>query len=349
MAYNPGVSYRGEILGQSIGAAGQSIAQMYGQGLRLKEEQKRYGDLMKQRRRDRRNLKKSYATQAELFGMDKDDVETLGLGELQGFVEGTKAKQRFEHEGLQLQRLQDQINQDEKGRSALSQFHHYLEGGVDALTAADDAIANMPDLNIGTANMLKDYATSGAKLDLELRQVQAREQGLELQAAGQDVSRRAVGVQERQATMAEQQLEESKKPTEGRVIDVDGTKYHEVGDRIFPVDDEGEFEEPVASAEGTKVTSNVEELIGDLQHISEGDDRWFLFNLRSRQTHASKQIKTIAKHNREYKAKFGKDHPDYIRLLTRVAPFINRHKDSEDAVNKNLARRLAEELGITID
>jgi len=325
------------MLGQSIGAAGQSIAQSYGRGLDLKQQWK-----------DRKALKDSYKTQAKLFGMDGDAAEAAELGDLQGFVEGTKAKQRFDYEGLALQRLQDEISQDEKGRSALSQFHHYIEGGVDALTAADDAIGNVPDLDIGTADLLKKYAMSGAKLDLELRTIQAREKDLGLREQGQAVSERAVRVQERQATMAEEQLAESKKPTEGRVIDVDGAKYHEVGDRIFAVEEEGETDQPSLSAEGKKVTSNVDELLTDLQYISEGDDRFFL-NLRSRQTYASKQIKNIAKYNREYKARHGKDHPDYIRLLTRVAPFIRDNKDSTDATNKKLARRLADELGIAID
>ena len=96
MAYNPGISYRGEMLGQAIGQAGQSLAQSYGQGLRLKEEKDRYDKEQKQKKKDRKNLKKSYEMQAGIIargmpelGIDEDDISTMGLGELQGFVEGT--------------------------------------------------------------------------------------------------------------------------------------------------------------------------------------------------------------------------------------------------------------------
>ena len=78
MAYNPGISYRGEMLGQAIGQAGQTVAQSYSRGLDLKQQWK-----------DRKALKDSYKTQAKLFGMDGDAAEAAELGDLQGFVEGT--------------------------------------------------------------------------------------------------------------------------------------------------------------------------------------------------------------------------------------------------------------------
>jgi len=91
MAYNPGVSMRGDLVGQGISQAGQSIAQAYGQGLQLKEQNKQ-----------RKQLKKSLEIQAELLGGDKDEIAIMGLGELQGFVEGTRAQRQFEYEGLHL-------------------------------------------------------------------------------------------------------------------------------------------------------------------------------------------------------------------------------------------------------
>ena len=67
MPYNPGVSYRGEILGQSIGQAGRDIAQMYGQGLRLAEVKK-----------NRDKLEKADAKRAEVYidTMYTDDPKT---------------------------------------------------------------------------------------------------------------------------------------------------------------------------------------------------------------------------------------------------------------------------------
>ena len=348
MPYNPGIAPRGEIFGQMMAQGGRDFAANYGQGLRLQEEQKRYDDVMKQRRRDRKQLKRSLGMQAELLGVDKEDIDTMGLGELQGFVEGTKLKTSLDYQGLQLQQLEDDIAQTAAGKRAIGQMQMYIEEqNLDPIEAATSA-ARDEGLELGEAAKLLNLATTGQKLGLELQTIQMRGRGLDLQEAGQDISRGTLEVQRGQLDLAKDQLEEAKKPTEGRVIDVDGKKYHQVGDRIFEVEEEGETDQPSLSAEGKKVTSNVDELLTDLQYISEGDDRFFL-NLRSRQTYASKQIKNIAKYNREYKARHGKDHPDYIRLLTRVAPFIRDNKDSTDATNKKLARRLAEELGIAID
>jgi len=335
-------------MGMGLGAGLSSMAQSYGEGLRLQEEQKRYDDVMKQRRRDRKQLKRSYSMQAELLGVDKEDIDTMGLGELQGFVEGTKLKSSLEFQGLQLQQLQNDIEQTASGKKAIGQMQMYIEEqNLDPITAATTAASDQ-GLELGEAAKLLNLATTGQKLGLELQTIQQRGEELDIRREGQEISRGTLDVQREQIQLTKDQLEEAKKPTEGRVIDVDGTKYHEVGNRIFEVSDDGEVDTSAVSVEGKKVTSNVDELLTDLGYISEGDDRFF-FNLRSRQTYATDQIKDIAKYNREYKAKHGKDHPDYIRLLTRVAPFINEMKDSPDQTNKKLAKKLATELGIRID
>ncbi len=356
MPYNPGVSYRGEILGQSIGAAGQSIAQSYGQGLRLQEEQKRYDDVMKQRRRDRRNLKKSYGIQAEQLGMDKDEVETLGLGELQGFVEGTKAKQRFDHEGLQLKRLQDQINQDERGQFALSQFHSYLNGGIDAVTAADQAIADVPDLNIGTAASLKQYATSGAKLDLELRSIEAREEGLALQKAGHQIALGTLGVQQGQLGLAEKQQKrlEEQDAAGPKARDVEGApgyKVIDMGGGRTQLVTTGKLD-PVAAAEAMVVDKNITSKADtayaeadqiargggeELKEIKAGDERtgWGV----SRYNRLAKQYASLDSLNKQHRARTGQDHPKYKEFMDRVAPLVQHMREqrrSQDDLQKIL-------------
>jgi hypothetical protein len=222
MAYNPGISYRGEMLGQAIGQAGQGIAQAYGQGLQLKEEQKRYDDMMKQRRRDRKQLKKSYAIQAELLGVEKDDVETMGLGELQGFVEGTRMKQSFDFQALKLKELEDNIAQTGAGKKALGQMQMYItEQNLDPIEAATMA-ATDHGLELGEASKLVSYATTGQKLGLELRTIQARERGLDLQASSQDISRGTLKVQEEQVRQQREELEERKNPKQPKAQDVEG-------------------------------------------------------------------------------------------------------------------------------
>ena len=266
MPYNPGISYRGEILGQSIGAAGQSIAQSYGQGLQLREEQKRYDDVMKQRRRDRKNLKKSYGMQAELLGVDKEDIDTMGLGELQGLVEGTKLKSSLDFQGLQLQQLQGDIEQTAAGKRAVGQMQMYIEeqnlSPVDAATNA----ARDEGLELGEAAKLLNLATAGEKLGLELRTILARERGLDVQEAGHRISERAVKVQEKQQKRSKKK---GKKPVTATSVDVPNLPGHKlvtIGDKseLVKVDEEEEI--PVT---GQLTHDQVDQVLDELQKLKD--------------------------------------------------------------------------------
>ena len=333
MPYNPGITARGELMGQGLGAGLSSMAQSYGQGLQLREEQKRYDDLMKQRRRDRKNLKKSYGMQAELLGVDKEDIDTMGLGELQGFVEGTKLKSSLDYQGVQLQRMQEDIEQTAAGKRAVGQMQMYIEeqnlSPVDAATNA----ARDEGLELGEAAKLLNLATTGQKLGLELQQLQ--------------ISGRIADVQQRQVARGEAADKRLDQPTKVEVLKEGGRIYHKIGTRTFEVDDEGR-EIPELGPEGAKITTKVDSIIGHLDEAVGGDDRYWL-NIWSRQSKASTLIKEIGSKNREYRLKNGQDHPDYIRLKKRAAPFINKMKNSSDETNRKLAKKLAEELEIKID
>ena len=353
MPYNPGITPRGELMGLGLGAGLSSMAQSYGRGLELKEEQKRYDDVMKQRRRDRKQLKRSFGMQAELLGMDPQDIDTMGLGELRGFVEGTKLKTSLDYQGLQLQKLQNNIEQTASGKRALGQMQMYVEeqnlSPVDAATSA----ARDEGLELGEAAKLLNLATTGEKLGLELRTILARERGLDLQAQGQGISQGTLGVQQGQLNLAKEELERQKNPPQPKARDVEGAPGYKVIDMgggrsqlVQPEDTEDDINS--LSVEGRKVTTKVDEILGHIENIEEGDDRYGLANVFSRQSESMDLVKEIAKNNRTYKARFGSNHPDYIRLMRRVAPFIRDNKDSSDETNKKLARKLAAELGISL-
>ena len=274
MAYNPGISYRGEMLGQAIGQAGQGIAQAYGQGLQLKEEQKRYDDMMKQRRRDRKQLKKSYAIQAELLGVEKDDVETMGLGELQGFVEGTRMKQSFDYQALQLQELEANIAQTGAGKKALGQMQMYItEQNLDPIEAATMA-ATDHGLELGEASKLVSYATTGQKLGLELQTIQARQRGLDLQERNLGIAERTASVQERQATVQEGELDERKNPTPPTAQDVEGAPGYKVIDMgggrrqlVAPTDEDEDIPVP-----GQLKPAQISQVLTELQKLKDSGE-----------------------------------------------------------------------------
>ena len=331
MAYNPGISYRGEMLGQAIGQAGQSIAQSYGQGLRLQEEQKRYDDVMKQRRRDRKELKRSLGMQAELLGADKEDIDTMGLGELQGFVEGTKLQSSLEFQGLQLQQLQNDIEQTASGKKAIGQMQMYMEEqNLDAVTAATTA-ASDHGLELGEAAKLLNLATAGQKLGLELRQL--------------GVSERIAGVQERQITRAEEADKRQDQPTKGRVIDVDGKKYHQVGDRIFEVEEDEQLDDPRVAGQGDAVMRQAETAYAEADQIATGGgadqvsgDERTIFG-RSRYGRLGTQFSRLRQLNAKYRASTGKDHPQYTAFLDNVAPLV-QHMRSNNRSQSDIQQML---------
>ena len=254
MAYNPGITYRGEMLGQAIGQAGQSIAQSYGQGLQLKEQ-----------RKQRKELKKSYGMQAELLGMEKEDIDTMGLGELQGFIEGTKLKQSIDYQALQLQELQNDIAQSAAGKKALGQMQMYMdEQNLSAVDAATNASKDF-GLELGEAAKLINLATTGEKLGLELQTIQARQRGLDLTERNLGISERTAGVQERQVQLAEDAADEKKKEPTTRTFKVGGREYDQVGDRIFPV----ETEEEDVPVRGQLKPTQISQVLDELQKLKD--------------------------------------------------------------------------------
>jgi hypothetical protein len=257
MAYNPGISYRGEMLGQAIGQAGQSLAQAYGQGLQLKELNKQ-----------RKQLKKSLEIQAELLGGDKDEIATMGLGELQGFVEGTRAQRQFEYEGLRLQELKDALEEDKQGKFAMSQMQSYVTGGIDPMTALNQALADVPDINPRTALALREFATSGMKMDLEMQQAENRSRALDLQAAGQEISQGTLDVQRDQSKLARDKFEKSKEAPTTRTFKTEGGReYDQVGDRIFPVENEEEVTTP-----GQLKQPQISQVLTELQKLKDSGE-----------------------------------------------------------------------------
>ena len=329
MAYNPGVSYRGEMLGQAIGQAGQSIAQSYGQGLQLKEQ-----------RKQRKELKKAYGMQAELLGMDKEDIDTMGLGELQGFVEGTKLKQSIDYQALQLQELQNNIAQSAAGKKALGQMQMYMEeqnlSAVDAATSASRDFG----LELGEAAKLVNYATTGEKLGLELQTIQARQRGLDLQELGLGISERTAGVQERQVQLAEEAVEEEKKPPTTRTFNVGGRQYDQVGGRIFPVEaDETELTQD-QQRQSVSITKQAETAYEEADQIATGGgadqktgDERTIFGT-SRYNRLGEQFSKLRQLNSQYRASNNKDHPQYTEFLNRMVPLVThmrtQGRDSED-------------------
>ena len=345
MAYNPGISYRGEMLGQAIGQAGQGLAQAYGQGLQLKEQNKQ-----------RKQLKKSLEIQAELLGGDKDEIATMGLGELQGFVEGTRAQRQFEYEGLRLQELKGALEEDKQGKFAMSQMQSYVTGGIDPMTALNQALADVPDINPRTALALREFATSGMKMDLEMAQAENRSRALDLQAAGQEISQGTLDVQRDQTKLTREKFEESKKAPATRTFKTEGGReYDQVGDRIFPVEDDAGVE--IQTGEGRAVAQAVETIYKtvdeDFSGLKEGDEKYGLGNVIPgafyREERMLNNAKSAAKANRQFKRVNGKESPDFVELVQKMLPKIVELLDSSKESERALGKKWQDALGLVDD
>jgi len=141
------------------------------------------------------------------------------------------------------------------------------------------------------------------------------------------------------------------------VIDVDGKKYHQVGDRIFPVD-EGQKEGAMLSPESTNVTKAVESIYStiedDVSNLKAGDEKYSLGNIIPGAWYRDDRIidnaKTAAKANRNFKRQHGgKDHPEFIEMVKKMLPRIAELLDSPKKSEKELGEKWRNTLGLVDD
>jgi len=377
MAYNPGIAARGEILGQSIGAAGQSIAQQFGEGLKLQEEQARYIKKEKLRKKDRRNLEKANEVRAgvlidaqfpenpEAAKKAKEATQAMDPGELEGWLQGqAEAMAMRSHKAthslnvLKLGEFQEAISQKPTMRQAMADMAMgSSEQNLSPMDSLDLAMSMNPDLSPANVLQLNQLVQARQSIQMEGKVLELREVANQIAEKNAANSAETARIQGEQADLAQQKFDESKTIREDgpKATDVKGLPNYKAvtlpdgRTSLVSTKTENKPDLSIGSSEGRSIAKNTEELITDIDLISEGDDRYGLANMLSRNNHAMDQIETITKKNREFKAKYGKDHPDIKRLQIRVAPFISEMKDSSDSTYKKLAKQLARELGITID
>ena len=376
MAYNPGIAARGEVLGQSIGAAGQSIAQQYGEGLKLQEEQKRYNKQEKQRKKDRRDLEKSDLTQAKILARASmgeeaakefisSNLENWDAAEVRGWMTGQTESMKFKAHRmnydlsvLKLGEYEDILKQKPIMRQAMEDMAMGTsEQSLSSMDSLDLAMSMNPDLSPANVLQLNKLVQARQSIQMEGKVLELRDAANQIAAKNAENSAETARIQGEQVALAKQKQDESERVRRAgpKARDVEGlSNYKSVTlpdgrTQLVEIEKDDTPDFSTGSSEGKSIAANTEELITDIDLISEGDDRYGLANMLSRNSHAMDQIKTITKKNREFKAKYGKDHPDIKRLQIRVVPFINKMKNSSDSTYKKLARQLARELGIGID
>jgi hypothetical protein len=193
MAYNPGIAARGEILGQSIGAAGQSIAQQYGDGLKLQEEQKRYNKEQKRLKKARRfiedsNIKRAGILAEQIFDDEgtvtafKETIEGWEAADVAGWIAGqtdsmkVKAQQgTIAVQGLQLQKLQDEYAQDPVMREAMASMTMYeSEQNLSPMDALNSTVQQNPNLSWQNRLKLNQLVQARQTMDYNAQSLQLK-------------------------------------------------------------------------------------------------------------------------------------------------------------------------------
>ena len=191
MPYNPGIAARGELLGQSIGAAGQSIAQQYSQGLQLQEEQKRYNKQEKQRKKDRRfiedsNIKRAGILAEQIFDDEgtvtafKETIEGWEAADVAGWIAGETDRLKVQAQqasiavqGLQLQKLQDEYAQDPVMRGAMADMAMYqTEQNLPLMDALNSTVQQNPDLSWQNRLKLNELVQARQTMDYNAQSLQ---------------------------------------------------------------------------------------------------------------------------------------------------------------------------------
>ena len=261
---------------------------------------------------------------------------------------------------LQLGKLEDDLKQDPIMRRAMSDMTMYLtEQNLSPQDALNSAVQQNPELSPDSRLKLNQLVQARQSIAnqgdvLRLRDLATQIDQINANTNAMNAQTNAQIAAANQRKSAEAEKRRGKGVT---TYDIPGSDSMVVefpsgeGTRSQVVDaaDGGQDDVNSLSLEGRKVTTQVNEILGHIENVEEGDDRYGLGNIFSRQNQSMDLVKTIAKNNRTYKAKYGSNHPDYLRLMQRVAPFIEKNKNSTDATNKKLAKRLATELGIQID
>ena len=173
MPYNPGITARGELMGQGLGAGLSSMAQSYGRGLELQEEQKRYDEQQKrynkqekQRKKDRRfiedsNIKRAGILAEQIFDDEgtvtafKETIEGWEAADVAGWLAGQTESMKVQAQqgtialqSLQLKELESEMAQDPVMRDAMADMTMYqTEQNQSPMDALNSTVQQNPDLS----------------------------------------------------------------------------------------------------------------------------------------------------------------------------------------------------------
>lgn len=361
MAYNPGISYRGEMLGQAIGQAGQSIAQSYGQGLKL-AEMKKNRDKLETAERKRAEVyvdtlfegDEAKAMKAQMKGWEAADISGWVAGQTDALnIRSQQAS--YETNKLQLGKLEDDLKQDPIMKRAMSDMTMYLtEQNLSPQDALNSAVQQNPELspdsrlklnklvqarqsiaNQGDVLRLRDLATQIDQVNANTNAMNAQTNS-EIAAANEKQrieaeKRRGQGVQTYDIPGSDSVVVEfpSGEGTRSQIVDAADTGDDDINTQRQSASISKQAETAYEEADQIATGGGADPKTGD-ERTGFGGNRY---------TRLGKQFSKLRQMNSQYRASNNKDHPQYTEFLNRMIPLVT-HMRTQRRDNEDLGKML---------
>ena len=379
MPYNPGITARGETLGLSIGAAGQSIAQQYGEGLKLQEEQKRYHKEQKRLKKARRfiedsNIKRAGILAEQIFDDEgtvtafKETIEGWEAADVAGWLAGQTDSMKMQAQqgtialqSLQLKELESEMAQDPVMRQAMADMTMYqTEQNLSPMDALNSTVQQNPDLSQDSRFKLNELVQKRQTMAYNVQSLQLK--GLASETDRINAETNAGNARLNQQIFNEGQARRAKGAQVHAIPGVEGSTVVEFpsgsGTRSQVVQTGVETPlDPVQEMEKKTLSDTVDKKVAtayaeadqiargggeELKEVKGGDERtgWGV----SRYDRLAGQWTELEKASSDYKAKTGKEHPQLKSFYDRVGSLVMHMREQGRTIKD--VNRIMQSIGL---
>ena len=379
MPYIPGITARGETLGLSIGAAGQSIAQQYGEGLKLQEEQKRYNKEQKRLKKARRfiedsNIKRAGILAEQIFDDEgtvtafKETIEGWEAADVAGWLAGQTDSMKMQAQqgtialqSLQLKELESEMAQDPVMRQAMADMTMYqTEQNLSPMDALNSTVQQNPDLSQDSRFKLNELGQKRQTMAYNVQSLQLK--GLASETDRINAETNAGTARLHQQIFNEGQARRAKGAQVHAIPGVEGSTVVEFpsgsGTRSQVVQTGVETPlDPVQEMEKKTLSDTVDKKVAtayaeadqiargggeELKEVKGGDERtgWGV----SRYDRLAGQWTELEKASSDYKAKTGKEHPQLKSFYDRVGSLVMHMREQGRTIKD--VNRIMQSIGL---
>jgi len=355
-------------MGMGLGAGLSSMAQSYGEGLRLAEVKKQRDKLEKaDAKRAEVYIDAMYMDDPKAGKMLKDQLKGWDAADISGWLQGQDDSMRMQAQqnqlalgSLKLQEFEDRLAQDPVMRQAMSDMTMYLsEQNQSPQDALNSTVQANPDLSPESRLKLNTLVQARQTLDFNAQSLQLKTAAAQTDAI--NAATNASNAKLNRDAFDEGQERRAKGAQLHHIPGVEGSAVVEFpsgqGTRSEIVQTGGDesVDDPRVAGQGDAVMRQAETAYAEADQIAtgggadqvSGDERTIIG--RSRYGRLGTQFSRLRQLNAKYRASTGKDHPQYTAFLDNVAPLV-QHMRSNKRSEKDI-RQMLQSIGFktTID